>query len=509
MPLSPIPSRVLEIGGDDGRSIPVTRWDGDPDLVAMLLLPTREALTRGYDRYGSALAERGVTVMIPARTLEPGEDALATVERLLQVLGSERFAPPLVLAGHGIGGLLAADYLGSARPQPDLAVLIGPELGVARRTSLIERVLRRKTSSSKVEAAQARVAAGLHEVQVRTRVEGGGQDEHTGGPVWLELLRSVRPGDGSVYPALGHDKPNEPGWRDRVQEMVSWIHRAAREQWPDALPPAPDGDRWRRMPRADATAAHDAYVATENERLARFRDQVARRGGPKLTPTREGMLQLGTWLLDTVEVGARDVDAPGWASAASIGPVGRLSSESVWLIDGAATHVAASLRSLEPTLHWELCTDRIDANYQRTVLAPIHLPPPVPATAIFRQLTSDAPNGEWLAEAWDAWIEAVELVRRNPHAFDVDPLPLDEVAVDPYDGDPWNAQIWIPEGAETVLGTERFRRLGDRIGRLKGVEELAWEDREVMLIRVAPGIDPDDLRRRVVTMLRRARKAAA
>ncbi|MCA1572660.1 MAG: hypothetical protein LC798_20660 [Chloroflexi bacterium] len=83
------------------------------------------------------------------------------------------------------------------------------------------------------------------------------------------------------------------------------------------------------------------------------------------------------------------------------------------------------------------------------------------------------------------------------------------MAVDPYDGDPWNAQIWIPEGAEAVLGTERFRRLGDRIGRLKGVEELAWEDREVMLIRVAPGIDPDDLRRRVVTMLRRARKAAA
>jgi len=511
MPLSPIPSRVVEIAGEGGRSIPVTRWDGDPDLVAMLLLPTRDELTRGYDRYGSALAELGVTVMIPARTLEPGEDALATAERLLLVLQLERSAPPLVLAGHGIGGLLAADYLGSARPQPDLAVLIGPDLGAERRTSLIERLLpfRRGTSSSNVEATQARVAAGLHSIQVRTRVEGAGQDEYTGGRAWSELLRSVRPGDGSVYPALGHDMPNEPGWRDRVQELVSWIHRAAREGWPNALPPAPDGDPWMRMPRADATAAHEAYVATEDERLARFRGEVARRDGPELTPTREGMVQLGTWLLDTVEVGARDVDLPGWASAASIGPVRRLSGEGLWLIDGAATHVAASLRSLEPTLHWELCTDRIDVNYQRTVLAPIHLAPPVPASAIFRQLASDDPDGEWLAGAWDAWIEAVELVRRNPQAFDADPLPLDEVAVDPYDGDPWNAQIWIPEGAEAVLGSERFRRLGERIGRLKGVEELAWEDREVMLVRVAPGIDPDDLRRRVVTMLRRARKAAA
>ena len=98
---------------------------------------------------------------------------------------------------------------------------------------------------------------------------------------------------------------------------------------------------------------------------------------------------------------------------------------------------------------------------------------------------------------------------RDPLALDADPLPLDEVAVDPYDGDPWNAQIWIPEGAEAVLGTERFERLGDRILRLKGVEDLAWEDREVMLIRVAPGLDPDDLRRRVVALLRRARKDAA
>jgi hypothetical protein len=89
-----------------------------------------------------------------------------------------------------------------------------------------------------------------------------------------------------------------------------------------------------------------------------------------------------------------------------------------------------------------------------------------------------------------------------------DPLPLDEVAVDEYDHPRWNAQIWIPEGAETVLGSERFQDLAERISRLKGVEDLAWEDREVMLVRLAAGMERDDLRKRVVQVLRRALRAA-
>ncbi|MGH2455494.1 MAG: hypothetical protein ACRDHD_04475 [Candidatus Limnocylindria bacterium] len=77
-----------------------------------------------------------------------------------------------------------------------------------------------------------------------------------------------------------------------------------------------------------------------------------------------------------------------------------------------------------------------------------------------------------------------------------------------YDGGRWNAQIWIPERAEAVLGPDRFARLGDRIGRLKGVGDLAWEDREVMLVRISSDVEPEDLRRRVAAVLRRARQAA-
>ncbi|MGH2418464.1 MAG: hypothetical protein ACRDFY_09045, partial [Candidatus Limnocylindria bacterium] len=387
------------------------------------------------------------------------------------------------------------DYLASERHSPDLAVLIGPELAVARRPSLVERLFQRSRPSGVEEA--------LGPFAVRTYFQAGG-----GNPAAAALMRSLRPGDASIYPALGHDLPNEPQWRERVKELAGWIDRATREQWPEALPPAPARDRWERMTRAEAAAAHEAYVAGEADRLARFHDLVARRRGPELTATREGMAQLGAWLLEAMEVGPWDPDRPGWAQDAVSGLGRRLSSESLWLIDGAASHVAASLRSLEPTLRWELCTDRIDANYHRTVLEPIHLAPPVPAIAITRELTKDEPNGDWLAGTWDAWMVAVKAVREHPQALDPDPLPLDEVAVDPYDDGPWNAQIWIPEGAEAVLGSERFDRLGERIRRLTGIEDLAWEDREVMLIRLAPGVGADDVRRRVVALLRRDRKAA-
>ena len=495
MPRFAIPSRVVEIGLLDGRSIEVARWDGEPDLVAMLLLPARPELTDGYERYGGALAESGVSVLLPTATLEPGPGALATIEHLLGALRSERSRPPVVLAGHGIGGRVALDYLASQRPRPDLAVLIGPDLPAERRPSLVERLLGRSPPSEVKEA--------LGPFDVRTHLQAGGMH-----PAAAAFLRSQRPGDASIYPALGQDLPNEPGWRERAAALAGWIERATREQWPDALPPALARDRWERMTRAEATAAHEAYVAGEPDRLARFRDLVARRGGPELTATREGMARLGAWLLEAMEVGPWDADRPDWARDAVSGLVRRLSSESLWLIDGAASHVAASLRSLEPTLRWELCTERIDAYYHRTVLEPIHLAPPVPATAITRELTKDEPNGDWLAGTWDAWMQAVRAVRDNPQALDPDPLPLDEVAVDPYDGDPWNAQIWIPEGAEAVLGSERFGRLGERMRRLKGIEDLAWEDREVMLIRLAPGVAVDDVRRRVVALLRRERKGA-
>jgi hypothetical protein len=219
------------------------------------------------------------------------------------------------------------------------------------------------------------------------------------------------------------------------------------------------------------------------------------------------MAQLGAWLLDVVEVGPQDADSvPDWARA-PYGTVRRLSAESLWLIDGAASHFAAALRTLDRGLEWQLCTQKIDTYYHRPLLEPIHLAPPIPVVGVLHQLVADEPNPEWLAGYWDAWTETIRQVRESPSAAD-DPLPLDEVAVDVYDHARWNAQIWIPEGAEAVLGARRFESLARRISRLKGVTDLTWEDREVMLVRLAADVEHDNLRKRVMQVLRRARREA-
>jgi hypothetical protein len=64
------------------------------------------------------------------------------------------------------------------------------------------------------------------------------------------------------------------------------------------------------------------------------------------------------------------------------------------------------------------------------------------------------------------------------------------------------------EGALAVLGEERFEELPRRLARLKGVLDLVHEDREVFPIRAADGQDLDELRRRVVGVVRRLRDAA-
>jgi hypothetical protein len=82
---------------------------------------------------------------------------------------------------------------------------------------------------------------------------------------------------------------------------------------------------------------------------------------------------------------------------------------------------------------------------------------------------------------------------------------IDEIAVDAVERDhDWNAQIWIPEYAEPVLGGEIFDALEARLGAIPGIEQLAWEDREVFLVRVATGTSLEDVRRHAVDVMRGA-----
>jgi hypothetical protein len=82
---------------------------------------------------------------------------------------------------------------------------------------------------------------------------------------------------------------------------------------------------------------------------------------------------------------------------------------------------------------------------------------------------------------------------------------IDEIGVDGDDGNAeWNAEIWIPEYAETVLGDELFVGLEARLAALPGIERLAWEDRERFMVHIEGGTNLDDLKRGVVDVVRGA-----
>ncbi len=262
------------------------------------------------------------------------------------------------------------------------------------------------------------------------------------------------------------------------------------------------------MSRPEAAAAFDAYVADQPQRIARLEEIVKRRGGPAPDCDPDALDRLGAWLLEAIEWSAPDERPPDWAQRRA---GHEISAESAALVEGVAAHLAACLRALAPEVEWRLCTEKIDAYYHRPLLQPLHVLPETVGARILIGARADPPHaaqlGEWLA----AWREGLERLRTLGPADD-DALPLDEIGVDPVDpahyGGRFNATIWIPEGAEAVLGEGRFEELSRRLARLKGVLDLVHEDREVFLVRVEDGEDLDELRRRVVGVVSRMRKAA-
>jgi len=87
---------------------------------------------------------------------------------------------------------------------------------------------------------------------------------------------------------------------------------------------------------------------------------------------------------------------------------------------------------------------------------------------------------------------------------------LDDVTVEAIEGDPdWNAELWISEAAETVLGRDAYDGLYDRFAAIPGVERLEWEDRERFLVRLRPDTDVHAVREAARRALREARAGAS
>lgn len=168
---------------------------------------------------------------------------------------------PLVLMGHSLGGLMAATYLVSDRPQPDLAVLSAPALAadvpVWQRVAapLLSKVVPKAFVKSKIDpellsrdravqqaylddplvfgGATAQLGAeifqtmgattaALSSITVPTYVIHGGDDElvPTASSKPLAKLANV---ERRVWDGLRHECLNEPEQDAVIDELITWI----------------------------------------------------------------------------------------------------------------------------------------------------------------------------------------------------------------------------------------------------------------------------------------------
>lgn len=246
--------------------------------------------------------------------------------------------------------------------------------------------------------------------------------------------------------------------------------------------------------RKEAEDALRQYVESEEDRLRRFERELVEAGGePDYT---RGSLQVaGVLVRDRLR------PPPGQAT-----PFGHLGDEGRQLIDGLAAYFAACLRRLHPQLGWRLDTYRRSAFYQRPILAGVpglELYPPTPvATRLLAAWSAEPRDDDWLVKLFDGWAKRLS----GPPPDDA--MPIDDIDVVTIDDDPeWDVEIWIPEYAEQVLGDVEYTRLPDRLERVRGVRQLAWEDRERFLAKVEKSTTLDEVKTGIAEALRQAEAA--
>ena len=265
--------------------------------------------------------------------------------------------------------------------------------------------------------------------------------------------------------------------------------------------------------KTTARAAFEAYVSSEAARVDEFRRIVASRGGPPeaiLDRSRESLGPLGAWLLEPVPPGPEDDQKPIWAfDRDDDDPYLKAS----WLPDGLGTYVFAMLRERHPSLTWVLETDRRSIYEGMPLLAglgPVEQMAYAAAQGGLSIARDRSPRDpDWLMQLFDRWSAlAAETAGAQSPGTVVDPDDLEDVTVEDIEDDPdWNAELWISEAAETVLGREAYDGLYDRFAAIPGVERLEWEDREKFLLRLRAGTSAAAVREAARRALREARSA--
>lgn len=236
----------------------------------MLLVHGMAEHSARYDHVGAALSERGIDVLsfdLRGHGRSGGRrghvDAFDTfLDDVEDLLGDRRrLGVPVVLMGHSMGGLIAAAYAVSGRPEPDLLVLSAPALAVEAPTwqrlaagalarivptlalpnDLAAELLSRDPSvaaayrddplrlrsattrlGNELFAAMDRTRAQAQRLSVPTYVLHGGEDRLVPAAA-SEPLGANPEVTRVVYEALRHECLNEPERDEVLADLVDWL----------------------------------------------------------------------------------------------------------------------------------------------------------------------------------------------------------------------------------------------------------------------------------------------
>jgi lysophospholipase len=265
----------------DGGAQLVREWDpeSEPKGDVVLVHGIGEHSGR-YAEVGSWLTEGGYRVRsfdllgFGASSGPRGDIArwslyLDQVEGHLRAMRTD--GRPLVLMGHSMGGLIAAEYVLSERPQPDLLVLSSPalmggaswqrtiapfigrafptlSLGTAVKGSQLSRDpavgeaymsdplnLFKATFrlGANIFASQDRVNPLLSRISIPTFVIHGGSDTLVP-PEASQLLLGLPGVERRLYPDLRHECLNEPEGREVTADILSWLDEHTGQKEPSS-----------------------------------------------------------------------------------------------------------------------------------------------------------------------------------------------------------------------------------------------------------------------------------
>ncbi|HSL76475.1 MAG TPA: lysophospholipase [Candidatus Limnocylindrales bacterium] len=284
-----MPSVMGRASTADGLALLTRHWQTDGPWASVLLVHGLGEHSGRYEHVGDHFAAAGLDTYAYDHRGNGGSDgARGDIDRwsryhddMAERLAAVRTAAdgrPVAVFAHSMGGLIAAGYLLSDRPRPDMTVLSAPGLDstLARwkiaLAPLMGRVLpglsvpigvRMETLSRDPEigrrafadplngrACTARFGAeAVHEqrrVSARAKAIGGPTLVIHGTDDGLVPVSASEPFDGApgverrTYPGLRHEMHNEPEWRDVLDDVVGWIRERATLQ---AQPNTASGER--------------------------------------------------------------------------------------------------------------------------------------------------------------------------------------------------------------------------------------------------------------------------